>query len=571
MALQKDADYSKEVKMAYGLIAFIIIVIFASLVWFYSLVTAFASIHKLQQSSYRNKRLLRRLFEKQSGVYSEKIFFSILAMSLLLAITTIIKLIISPHSFDFLSVLNLILFLLICIDTIIFDVKKIKSFKHQKKPLVFTARAKRIISASFILITIIVILYIVRSFLTDLSLIIYFLPVILLFTPFIVMLANLIMLPTETLIRNGYIKDAIRIRDSRDDLRVIGITGSYGKTSTKNIIHKILSQKYLSLHTPSSYNTEMGITITIRTMLKRIHQVLVVEMGARQKGDIKKCCSIAKPNYAVLTIVGEAHLETFKTKKNIKNTKAELVRYLDEDGTAFMNADDSNTYDILPGIKAKKVLFGIESDNTNVKATDIKTSPEGCEFAVLITPPLSTDERKIQFKTKLLGEHNIYNILAGISIGIVFGVPMEAIKYAVSILEPIEHRLQIKKNKGLTIIDDSFNSNPTGFKEAVNVLSTFDEKYRKIIITPGMVELGKEEYQRNKEAGSHIGKHCDYVILVGENRANPLLEGLSEVEFDGNKIYVADSLKDATTHLYSIARNNDVVLFENDLPDVYGG
>ncbi len=557
--------------MTYNLIIFItVIVILSSVLWFYSLVTAFASIHKLQQSSYRNKRFLKRLFEKQSGVYSEKIFFSILAMSLLLAITTIIKLIISPRSFDFLFVLNLVLFLLICIDTIIFDVRKVKSFKHQKKPLVVTARAKRLISACFILITLIVTLYIVLSFLTDLS-IIYFLPVILILTPFLVMLANLIMLPAETLIRQGYIKDAIRIRDSRDDLQVIGITGSYGKTSTKNIIHKILSQKYLSLHTPSSYNTEMGITITIRTMLKRIYQALVVEMGARQKGDIKKCCDIAKPNYGVLTIIGEAHLETFKTKKNIKNTKAELVRYLDEDGTAFMNADDSNTYDILPGVKAKKVLFGIESDNTNVKATEIKTSPEGCEFTVLITPPLSIDERKIQFKTKLLGEHNIYNILAGISVGIVFGVSIEAIKYAVSVLEPIEHRLQIKKNKGLTIIDDSFNSNPTGFKEAVKVLSTFDEKYRKIIITPGMVELGKEEYQRNKEAGSQIGKYCDYAILVGENRAKPLLEGLSEVKFDKNKIYVADSLKDATTHLYSIARDNDVVLFENDLPDVYGG
>lgn len=561
--------FFRGVKMSLGLIELLLIIIFSLLFLFYSLITGFESLHGLQQSSYRNKRFLKRLFDKQPGIFSEKIFLSVLSMSVLLALLATIKLVFFPNKFNFLSVINFVLVVLIAIDMIISSVRCVKRFQQHKKPLVFTARVKRLLVASLVLITLFISLYVLRSVYTDFRFL-FFLPLILLFTPFMVMLANLIMLPIETSIKSRYMKDAIAIRDSRDELKVIGITGSYGKTSTKNIIHKILSRKYLSLITPSSYNTEMGITITIRQMLKKIHEVFVVEMGARQKGDIRKCCEIAKPNYGVLTIVGEAHLETFKTKKNIKNTKAELVRFLDEDGTAFMNADDPSTYDILPSVKAKKILFGIDSDNTNISGSDIRLSPEGCEFTVSINPPLVKEEKHIQFKTRLLGKHNIYNILAGVSVGIVLGVSIEHIQYAVSTLEPIEHRLEIKKkDKNLTIIDDSFNSNPTGFKEAVNVLSSFDSKYRKIIITPGMVELGKEEYQRNKEAGLHIGKHCDYVILVGESRSKPLLDGLRVSNFDEGNIYVADSLKDATSHLYSIVKDNDIVLFENDLPDIY--
>ncbi len=553
------------------LIEVIWFIIFALIEVFYSLIVIRTSIQWIQQSSYRNKRFFKRLFDKQAGFYSEGLFRSTIILNFIVLMLFCIKFFLNKEIFDWLSIIILVTSSLTIIDIIIFSVRRIKHLKQERKPLVFTQRAIRLILLSIIIslstmaiVTILGVLYL-RYYILIVSL-------VAILSPIISSLANLILLPIEMLINKSFMNDAIRRRASMTELKVVGITGSYGKTSTKNIVNKILSQKYLSIQTPESYNTELGITRVIREQLKPIHQIFIAEMGARQIGDIRKCCEIAQPNYGILTVVGKAHLEMFKSEENIRKTKAELVQYIDKQGTVFMNADDHNTEMIIPTVKAKVVLFGMSSDKADVKAKDISITPNGCKFKLIAKNNANNTPIEEEIKTVLLGKHNIFNILAGISIGLELGVSIEHIKYAISSIEPIPHRLQlIKRSNDITIIDDSFNSNPTGFNEAVNVLASFGKEYRKIIITPGMIELGKEEYNLNKEAGRKIGENCDYVILVGEKRAIPLQDGIKETNFDKNNLYTATNLNDARIHLNEISKKGDVILFENDLPDVYGG
>lgn len=537
---------------------------------FYTASLMHRNLQWLQQSSYRNIRFFRRLFDKRSGTNYTAVIISLLILTIgFIAYFYFSK---DKGSFNIFWILLVIsslpVFILFIKDLLIINKKS-----ENKKPFVYTKRSTRLYIVTNILYTSI-------SILNTFAVLHYYSRTLLYMTPISLFLAswvcpllsNWLLLPIETLVNRSFINDAKRIRNSMTNLKVVGITGSYGKTSTKNIINKILSQKYMSLQTPSSYNTELGITRTIRESLKPIHDVFIAEMGAREVGDIKKCCDIAVPNYSVLTIVGKQHLETFKTFDNIRNTKAEIVRFLDSKGKAFMNADDPSTELILPSVKADTVLFGIDSDKASVRASDIKLDSTGCSFIVniddkLLPEGVSTVHR---FTTQLLGRPNIYNILCGIAVGIIFDVPVEYIKYAVSVLEPIEHRLKIIKRSGdITVIDDSFNSNPNGFLEAINVLSSFGKEHRKIIITPGMVELGKEEYKHNKNAGKRAGEKCDYIILVGERRTKPLQDGIAETDFDKNNLYIAETLNEAKKHFNSISKSGDVVLFENDLPDVY--
>jgi UDP-N-acetylmuramoyl-tripeptide--D-alanyl-D-alanine ligase len=546
-----------------------IIIILIAILLFTGMVVK-KSLQWFQQSSYRTTRFIRRLFEPASGLLAQRIMYSIIGLSIILIVSVVLKAVFEPTGFGILSVIVMIASFLVSFDCMFYFVQGLKSISQERKPFRLTPRGIRLAVTSIIIT------------LTALSLPLlvmwrwlewYYLMLVALLgliSPIYVIIASWLTLPIETAVNRWYMKDAIRKRTSMPELKVIGITGSYGKTSTKNIIHKIASQKHLSLMTPESYNTELGITRTIREQLKPIHEVFIAEMGARQRGDIKACCEIAKPNMSVLTIVGKAHLETFKTRENIRKTKAEIVQYLDQDGIAFLNADDPNTKAILPTLKAKTVLFGIDNEDADVRAKDITIDKDGSHF--IVEYKQDGQKKSAIFKTRLLGRHNIANIIASIAVGIELDIPIEYIRHAVSTIEPVEHRLKmIDKGKGITVIDDSFNSNPTGFAEAVNVLSILGKDRDKIIVTPGMVELGSDEAEENRKAGELIGKECDYIILVGKSRSKPLLEGVKKTSFNMDNLYIAENLTDANAHLFTITQEGSIILFENDLPDVYGG
>ncbi len=383
--------------------------------------------------------------------------------------------------------------------------------------------------------------------------------------PRILMLSNKINKPIEENINKKYFVQAQEKVRSIDGLEIVGITGSYGKTSTKFLTATILSEKFKTLKTPESYNTPMGVSLVINRDLDPSYEVFVAEMGARNIGDIAEMGDLVGHNIGIITSVGPAHLETFKNIENIMNTKYEIIEKLPEDGIAIFNYDNKYVKELSDRTKKfKKINYGIKEKDVDVYAKDIKVSATGSEF-ILGTK----DGKEVECSSKLLGEHNILNLLAGASAGLALGMSLEEIARGISKVEPVPHRLQLMNlGTGIIIIDDAFNSNPDGAKAALDVISKF-EGGRKIVITPGMIELGDSEFEENKEFGRNIAKTCDFAILVGEDRAVPIKAGIEEARFPKESIFIARNLDRATEILGQLARPGDVVLFENDLPDNY--
>lgn len=380
-----------------------------------------------------------------------------------------------------------------------------------------------------------------------------------------VILADIILMPVEKLICQRYVNDAKRILRSMPDLKVIGITGSYGKTSTKHYLHRILSEKYDVLMTPGSFNTPMGVVRTIRENMKPYNQIFICEMGAKQKGDIKEICDIVHPSMGIVTAVGPMHLESFKTIDNVRDTKFELIDALPSDGLAAINNDFE--YCASREVKnVKTVRYGITNPRgCDYVAKDISYTSSGTQFVIE-----GRDGFRLELETRLLGECNISDILGAVCIALALDVEPEKIRYAVASIGQVEHRLSMKQTPGgVTIIDDAFNSNPAGSRMAVDVLSHFKEKGRRIIITPGMIELGSEQYNLNKALGQYIGENVDIAIVVGEYNREALVNGIRESGFDNENLIIADSFNDAQRRLGPILQAGDTILYENDLPDTF--
>lgn len=440
-----------------------------------------------------------------------------------------------------------------------------------KKPLAFTNRAKRLFAANIILTLILASIFVyiyITSFNAELSylpFVLFIYALIYFFQSYTICLSNIIVNPLELSInRYYYIKAQDKIR-SFDKLKVVGITGSFGKTSTKFITAAILKQKYRVLETPESYNTPMGISKVINESLEEKHQVFVAEMGARNIGDIKELAMLVKPSIAVITSIGPTHLETFKNIDNIMKAKYEIVEELPADGLAILNYDNKYIRKLADKTFKEKILYGMKDiERLDIYAEDIEVDENGSSFTIK-----DKEGHSIRCTTRLLGKHNIYNILAGVCVAYALGLSFCEIKKGIEKIEPIPHRLNlIKADTGITIIDDSFNSNPIGAKAALEVLGQF-KGGRKIIVTPGMVELGEVEKKVNREFGMDMAKVCDYAILVGKNITAPIYEGLKKAGFSENNIFIVDDLDQATEKIQEIARPEDIILFENDLPDNY--
>ena len=317
----------------------------------------------------------------------------------------------------------------------------------------------------------------------------------------------------------------------------------------------------LPLITPASYNTPMGITRTLREMLKPIHEVFVCEMGADKVGDISYLMDFVKPKYGVVTSIGPQHLNTFHNIDNIIKEKMEAIEMLPKDGVGFINLDNEyiRNYKIRNSCKIVKV--GIENDEADLCARDVVYTKEGSQFS------LTVDGENYRLKTSLLGKHNITNILIGIAIAKQLGMEMKQIAKTVSSIRQVQHRLEVKKINGFTFNDDAFNSNPVGSKMALDVLSMMPGK--RVIVTPGMIDLGEKEDQINYEFGAYMYDKADEVILVGEKQTKKILEGLAASGFDEEKIFVFKTVREAFQYIYSHLTYEDTILLENDLPDAF--
>lgn len=306
----------------------------------------------------------------------------------------------------------------------------------------------------------------------------------------------------------------------------------------------------------------MGNVRIIREQLKPEHEVFISEMGARYPHDIAEICEFVRPQIGIITSIGPQHLESFKTIDKIVATKAELIQSLDSDGVVVLPRDNEYCQKLYQKETRKKYCYTMKSKNADVYAKDIVLDENGCHFIAV------TRIGEINCQSRLLGEHNIENILGAITIAVHLGLTKEQIESGVSKIEPVPHRLQILNNSnGMVVIDDAFNSNPVGAKMALDVLKSFQG--RKIIITPGMVELGESEKKENQKFGRYMADTVDIAILVGVKRSEPMVTGLREGKFDEMNIHVVPNLNSATAKLAQISKVGDVILFENDLPDSY--
>lgn len=425
-----------------------------------------------------------------------------------------------------------------------------------KKPLVFTARVKRLLVA-FILCSL--------AFSAAIQVGTRMLPLLLLLPVFSMLLlafAALVMLPIEVYINTLYLRDAMKRLDAMPELIRIGITGSYGKTSTKFMLETILRERYNVLVTPGSFNTSMGVTRVIREQLSPSHQVFIAEMGARHRGDIRLLCKLVKPRYGILTSVGPQHLETFRTQEAVCEEKFALARAIPKDGAMVFAADGGLNEALYHRAEQPKHLAGLRAEGLGFTAKDIEVGPWGSRFTMM------DDNTEIRCETKLLGMHNISNLLVACTLARVLGMDLDAIARGVSKVRPVEHRLQLLQSAGgVTVIDDAFNANPVGAKAALDVLRGFPG--RRVIVTPGFVELGAEEAMHNRAFGEHIADCVDFAVLVGRRHTAPIAEGLLAKGFDKEKLHIVASLAESGAVLSTILQPGDVVLYENDLPDNY--
>ncbi|MBO4412879.1 MAG: UDP-N-acetylmuramoyl-tripeptide--D-alanyl-D-alanine ligase [Clostridia bacterium] len=434
----------------------------------------------------------------------------------------------------------------------------------QKTPLKQTYRMNRLIACTYLLSVIITFILFVLAY-EFLPATIPYLPVIALtplLVPLIVPLAHFIMVPIENLNNKQFILRAKHKLTKYPDLIKIGITGSVGKTSTKFILNSILSEKFDVCMTPHSFNTPMGLTKVVLDYLKPNNQVLIAEMGAKQMWDIKFLCDLIQPKYGILTGVGSQHLATFGSLENIAKTKNELIKSLPkEDGVAIFNLDNEASKKLYENCECNKIAVCLNDENSDVFAKNIVTTSSGTSFT------LCFKDEEIDCKTKLLGEHNLKNILLCAALAHKLGLSLEELKVGIAKIEPINHRLELKKENGLTILDDSFNSSVEGSNAAIEVLKLF--KGNKIVVTPGLVELGYLENEANFNFGKNLAGVANFVIIVNQANKEKISEGLKEGGFNCDNIIFANNLIEAKLKLKEITKKGDVVLFENDLPDNY--
>ncbi len=509
------------------------------------------SLHMAQQNLYNDDHRFLKWTLKDI-----KSFKTPLKCSLVVLITYLILLVFKLEA----SVITSIYFFVVCLIILLIEIKENKNADTKIK-LKVTARVKRLIFTNVVLFALLCVgLYFVKN-VNIIYLCLFLYDMIL---NFVIMISIIINKPAEKMVYLSYKTKAVNKLKAMNNLKVIGITGSYGKTSSKNILSDILNVKYNALPSPRNFNTPYGLIITVNNHLDKFDDILIAEMGAYKMGEIKELCDLVRPKYGILTKIGTAHIEIFGSQENIQKGKFELIESLPHDGIGVLNGDDELQVNYKLKNDCKIVWIGIDNKDVDVRATDIKTSNKGTTFNVIF----KGDKKKYEFTTRLLGYNNIYNILASLALSKEFGLSVDQMKKAVLGVKSVEHRLELRPAGNITYIDDSYNSNPVGSKMALEVLK--DMPGLRIIMTPGMVELGDKSYELNKKFGTYMKDSCDVVILVGEKITKPIKDGLKEVKFNDKNIYVVKSTKEAFALVKSLSNGKEsYCLIENDLPDIY--
>jgi UDP-N-acetylmuramoyl-tripeptide--D-alanyl-D-alanine ligase len=466
------------------------------------------------------------------------------------------------------------------------------------KPLVFTDRAKRLLVVALLppvlLAFVAIALVVVGQTLAGLTVVLVPAFLLLALAPWTLLVANLLLKPVQASINRAYVSRAERsLRDWAP--LTIGITGSYGKTTTKFCVGEVLSVDRPTLVTPDSYNSLLGVVRTVNEQLEQRHRAFVVEMGMFRRGDIRELCELVHPRVGVITAIGPMHLERLGSIEQIVAAKAELPQALPPDGHFVTNADDPRCLKLAREADVPVTLFAVHdsgepsgavaqapaasaepqstqsspkhADHVQVLARDVQLSDGRTTFQLHLDGPESPS---IAVSAGLLGRHNVSNLLAAAAVGRVLGIEPTRIAEGLARVIAPAHRLQPIHNRraGIVVIDDAYNSNPDGAAAAMEVLREHPAT-RRLLVTPGMVELGELEPELNRRFGEQAGSVCDLAILVGPARTAPIREGLARAGMDTASVHVVADIAEATALLGRLTRSGDVVLFENDLPDTY--
>ena len=514
----------------------------------------------LQQSGYKGKRYYKWLLSPETPYMSRLMLLCLLGL-LFFCVLNMCFSYVGKTIASYMGFLSYGLFIGLYIDS--------ESSVNAKVPLKKTKRLVRLcitfalVAAAFTFGIIVLMNFIAYSIGDEVVGLLRYAPFCLipLASPTLLFFAFCLNEPTEYCIRKRIMAKTTAKLNSADVIR-IGITGSFGKTSVKEILNTVLSQKFRVLSTPASYNTPMGIALTVKG-LDSTHDIFIAEMGARNKGDIKELADMIKPDIGVLTGINNQHLESFGSIEAIKNTKYELFEGLKKGGKAFFSSGSDGSKELYDRFKGEKYLAGAGGEDNFAYATDIVTDERGMTFTLNIN-----GEQPVKCTTVLLGKHSVANVCLAAAVAYKLGLTPEEIAAGVNRIPALKHRLELlPNNKNIVIIDDSYNSNEDGTKAAMEVLDTF--KGRKIVLTPGLVELGKMENVVNLEFGKRLARHADIVIVIGKHNAEMLINGLTDGGFPKENIMFAKSLNKGNALLNGIVKDGDVVLFENDLPDNY--
>ena len=509
------------------------------LVWlFFLLATMRYSVQMFQQNSYRVERYNRWL--RSSGEWHSR--------ANILALLSAVIYIFTDHAI----ILTLFGVWMLVIAIAEFSIK-------YKIPIAYTMRVKRLFITRLLMTAAIIV--IVYNYAKDYTLV----AMMLLCFDYWTIIANLINRPLERAITRWYYNDAKRKLRSMPNLIVIGVTGSFGKTSTKHFLYRVLSEKYNVLMTPGNFNTTLGVVRTIREHLKPHHEIFIVEMGAKQRGDIKEICDLVVPTIGVVTSVGEMHLETFGSIESVARTKFELIDALPEGGLGVVNIDSLAACRYIKERGYGVKTYSVDNVEADYRATNIAYSATETRFDIECDGRVDGG-----YATHILGRGNILNITAALAVAEYLGVSVEARSRAVRQIEQVEHRLSMRRNGGITILDDAYNSNPEGARMALEVLSGFATEGRRYVVTPGFVEMGAKQFENNRAFGCDIAKSkVDGVYVVNEVNRAAITEGLRLCGYPDAQVECVASFSEAMTSLQPKLKAGDILLYENDLPDSF--
>ncbi len=336
------------------------------------------------------------------------------------------------------------------------------------------------------------------------------------------------------------------------NIKLVGISGSVGKTSTKEFIAAVLGEKYKVLKTAGNYNNEIGLPLTI-LKIRDEHQIAVLEMGISDFDEMNVLSRIAKPDVCVLTNIGPCHLEALGDLDGVLKAKTEMFNYSARDAFVVLNGDDEKlqTIDIVNGVKP---LFYGKSDGNDIVARDIVNNGiTGCKFTLL------HNDIELDMETPIPGEHMVLNALAAYAVGKHFGLDDNDIKSGLMNMKTVGGRVNVIKTKKYTIIDDCYNANPVSMKASIDVL--VHATGRRVAILGDMFELGVNEVKMHEEVGAYLAeKDIDVLVNVGKLSKN-IYDGAKANGYKG-LMYTYDSVDAFINDYKNILKDDDTILLK---------